>query len=63
MGRGASSPIFRGASIGVLSVGKKYLLTGICTSDSGAIDTAVDNRQLDRASVTPASLAGGTRSV
>ena len=47
MGREASSPIFRGAGIGVLSVGKKYLLTGTCTSDGGTTDTAVDNRQLD----------------
>ena len=36
-----------GADIGVSSDGKKYLLTGTCTSDTGVTDTAVDTLQLD----------------
>ena len=36
-----------GADIAVSSDGKKYRLTGTCTSPSGATDTAVDNLQLD----------------
>ena len=35
------------ADIAVSSNGKKYLLTGTCTSSTGATDTAVDNLQLD----------------
>ena len=36
-----------GADITVSSDGKKYLLTGTCTSSTGFTDTAVDDLQLD----------------
>ena len=36
-----------GADIALSSNGKKYLLTGTCTSSTGATDTEVDNLQLD----------------